>query len=262
MRLQTILALALLALPPGLLFAGPAAAADQSKSDSAPFNASAGEPSEPDDRNPDALKPETYGLNQAIVDKLEGTIMVQHPDGSEPTALETGSTIQKGDTLTVYDQSWVIFKTHKGDRIGLDGNTVMGVDEYDIQGPDRQIRLVLQKGTLLLKTNGCGSRQSFFEIDTGGVVTSINDVHAILSYDPKGEKLKVQHLVGKLEVIDKQEETKFTANNSENTWADGKASGQPPQPVDEIDGINFNKFFNGEPRVSPPSNEFLLSGND
>lgn len=96
--------------------------------------------------------------NEASVDKLDGTVMVQHPDGAPPTALQTGSTVQKGDILTVYDKSWVILKTKKGDRIGLDSGTMIVLDEYYIQGPDRQIRLVLQKGILLLRINDCGSR--------------------------------------------------------------------------------------------------------
>ncbi len=92
-----------------------------------------------------------YGLNEARVDKLEGTIMVQKNNGSKPFALETGSTVEKGDTLTAYDQSWVILKTHKGDRIGMEGDTVMTVDEYYIEGPDRQIRLILNKGTFAVE---------------------------------------------------------------------------------------------------------------
>ncbi len=203
-----------------------------------------------------------YDLNEAMVDKLDGTVMVQKPDGSKPIALGSFGTVEKGDTLTVYDKSWVILKTHKGDRIGIDGNTVVNIDEYYIQGPDRQIRLVLQKGTLFFKTSGCGSRQSFFEINSGSVVTSINDVHAILNYDPAKETLKVQYLNGKLKVIDKDSEQKFTVEHSENVWTDGKMAKEEPDPIEEVDGVNYNKFFNGEPRLAPPSNNFLLSGSD
>src|SRR5580658_9065270 len=203
-----------------------------------------------------------YGLNEARVDKLEGTIMVQKSDGSKPFALETGSTVEKGDTLTTYDQSWVILKTHKGDQIGIDGGSVVNIDEYYIEGPDRQIRLVLQKGSLLLKTSGCGSRQSFFEINSGSVVTSINDTHSILSYDPVKESLLVKYFNGKLTVIDKDNEQKFKVEHSENTWQSGKMAKAEPDPVDELDVVNFNNFFNGDPRIAPPSNSFLLSGSD
>ena len=201
-------------------------------------------------------------FNDCKVDKLEGTIMVQRNDGSKPFALETGSTVQKGDTLTVYDKSWVILRTHKGDRIGVDGDTVVTIDEYYIQGPDRQIRLILNKGSLLLQTNGCGSRQSFFEINTGSVVCSIDDTHSILSYEPVKEHLKVQYFEGKLSVIDKDNEQKFKDMHTEHNWNSGKMSEEEPVPVDEVDVVNFNRFFNVEPRLAPTDNNMLLTGND
>lgn len=200
--------------------------------------------------------------NEAGVLLLNGTVMVQKADGSKPFALQTGSTVEKGDILTCYDKSWVILKTHKGDRIGLDGNTVVTIDEYYIEGPDRQIRLILQKGNIYLKTNGCGSQQSFFEINAGSVVASINDVYAILHYDPAKENFQAQYLVGKLTVIDRDHEEKFKVNQTEYTWVGGKMEKEEPDPVDELDVINFNKFFDGEPRVPPPSNDFLLHGSD
>jgi hypothetical protein len=203
-----------------------------------------------------------YDLNEAQVDKLDGTIMVQHPDDSKPTALQTLSAIHKGDILYVYDNSWVILKDHKGDRIGIDGGTIVIVDEFYIQGPDRQVRLLLQRGSLLLKTSGCGSRQSFFEIDSGSVVTSVNDTQSILSYDPGKESLKVKYLTGKLTVIDKDNEQKFKVEHSENTWLDGKMAKAEPDPVEEWDVVNFNKFFDGDPRLPPPNNDFLLPGSD
>jgi hypothetical protein len=203
-----------------------------------------------------------YDINEAQVDKLEGTIMVQHPDNSKPTALQTLSTIQKGDILYVYANSWVILKDHKGDHIGIDGGTIVIVDEFYIQGPDRQIRLLLQKGSILLKTSGCGSRQSFFEINSGSVVTSINDTQSILSYDPGKELLTVKYFTGKLTVIDKDNEQKFKVEHSENTWQDGKMAKAEPDPVEEWDVVNFNKFFDGDPRLPPPNNDFLLPGSD
>lgn len=197
-------------------------------------------------------------FNEMNVEKLSGTIMVNHQDGSKPTALQTGSTVEKGDVVTVYDGSWVILKTHKGDRIGLQGNTVLTVDEYYIEGPDRQIRFLLQKGTILLRTNGCGSRQSFFEINSGSVVTSINDTHTILTYDATKEHLRAQHLDGKLSVIDKDNEQKFTENHTEHNWNNGKMAEEEAIPVDEVDVVNFNRFFNAEPLLEPQDNNLLL----
>ena len=201
-------------------------------------------------------------FNEAAVQNLSGTIMVQKADGSKPFALQTGSTVEKGDILTCYDKSWVILKTHKGDQIGLDGNTVVNIDEYYIEGPDRQVRFVLQKGNMFFKTNGCGSAQSFFEINAGSVVAAINDVQAIIHYDPAKESFQAQYLVGKLTVIDKDHEEKFKVNHTEYSWVGGKMEKEEPDPVDELDVINFNKFFDGEPRVAPPSNIFLLHGSD
>ena len=100
------------------------------------------------------------------------------------------------------------------------------IDEYYIEGPDRQIRLILQKGSLLLRTNGCGSRQSFFEINAGSVVSSIDDTHTILSYDPAKEHLKVQYFEGKLTVIDKDNELKFKDMHTEHNWEGGKKIGR------------------------------------
>jgi hypothetical protein len=209
---------------------------------------------------PVALSAKTF--NELTIDKIEGTVMVQPVDGSKPYAIQTGTTLQKGDTISCYDKSWVILKTHRGDKIGMDSGTVMNIDEYYLEGPDRQIRLVLQKGSLLLRTNGCGSRQSFFEINSGPVVTSINNNQSILSYDPASESLVVKYLTGKLSVIDKDDEQKFKVEHSENTWKAGKMAKAEPDPIDEVDEVNFNKFFNGEPRIAPPSNDFLLTGND
>jgi hypothetical protein len=260
MRFQTPLALAALSLmlaallPAGAAGAGITVSVDPVGAAIGVYNATKDSPNISDYYSRKATP------NEAEIYKLNGTIMVQHADGSKPTALQTGSTVEKGDTLTVYDKSWVVLKTHKGDRIGFDGNTVVNLDEYFFAGPDRQIRLVLQKGTLLFMTNGCGSRQSFFEINSGSVVTAINDAHAILSYDAAKEHLKAQYLVGKFSVIDKDSEHKFTVQHVEQNWENGKLLDENPVPLDEIDVINYNKFFDGQPRVAPPSNSLLLKG--
>lgn len=196
--------------------------------------------------------------NEATVDKLSGTIMDQPADGSKAYALQTDSTVTKGDVLTCYDRSWVILKTHSGDRIGLSGDASVVIDEYYFEGPDRQVRLILKKGTLLLKTGGRGSAQSFFEINAGSVVASINDVHAILTYDPTDESFTAQYVVGKLTVIDKDHEEKFKANNTENTWIAGKMTKADPDPMDELDCTNYNRFFDDEDLLASIGNNILL----
>ncbi len=201
-------------------------------------------------------------FNELEVVDLQGTIMVQHANASAPTALMTGSTVEKGDTVTCYDQSWVILKTHNGARIGLDGlygQTIVNVDEFFLEGPDRQIRLVLQKGVLFLKTNGYDSRQSFFEINTGAVVTSINDTRARVAYDPDQTLLTVQYFLGDLRVIDKDHEEKMTIQHSQRRWKNGVMAEKDPEPVEDIDWTNFNKFFDGDPRVAPGDNNFLMN---
>ncbi len=201
--------------------------------------------------------------NEMEVVSLQGTIMVQHPNNLPPTALMTGSTVEKGDILTCYDQSWVILKTHSGARIGLDGvsgPTVVSIDEFYLEGPDRQIRLILQKGALFLKTNGYGSRQSFFEINTGSVVTSINDTQALLTYDPDQNLLSVQHMTGDLTVIDKDHEEKFKYAHSERHWNNGVMTEKEAVPLDELDVINYNRFFDCQDLLAEVENNILLSG--
>jgi hypothetical protein len=73
----------------------------------------------------------------ASVKKMDGTIMVQKADGSPVTAFQTGSIVEEGDAVTVYEKSWAILKTHKGDEIGFLGGTVAAFDQLDQEGGDR-----------------------------------------------------------------------------------------------------------------------------
>jgi hypothetical protein len=230
------------------------------------------------------LEPMTHKaviVNEMSVWKLNGTIMVQHADKTDPTPLATGGVVEKGDVVTVYDGSWVILKSRRGDKIGLDGNTLMTLDECYFEGPDRQVRLLLQRGTLMLETNGDDSRQSFFEINSGKVVTSIDQVRAILSFDDKKDAVDIKYIEGKIHVIDQTHEETFRTQQSEyngytrsetsptedsgvpqehteHTWVAGKMAQEEPIPMEEIDELNFRKFFDGEPRVVPDDNNMLL----
>ena len=259
MRLQTILGLILLtlALPSSFLGAVITVKAD---APGAAASILSGKDPFTDKKAGDTVSG-SYDLNEMMVDKLDGTIMVSHSNGSKPSPLETLSTVEKGDVLTVYDKSWVILKDHKGDRIGLDSGTAVVVDEFYIQGPDRQIRLVLQKGILLLKVSGCGSRQSFFEVNSGSVVSSINDSQSVLGYDDKKDDLRVQYFWGKMTVIDKDNEQKLKNEYTEHNWEKGKMLEEEPIPVDELDRVNFNRFFSADPRLEAPDNNMLLRGN-
>jgi hypothetical protein len=218
-------------------------------------------------------------INEMNVLKLEGTVMVQHADLTPPTALQTGSVVEKGDIVTVYGDSWVILKTHRGDRIGLSGSTVITIDECYMEGPDRQIRLLVQKGTLLFHTNGDDSRQSFFEINMGNVVASINQLQAVFIYDPAKNFIDIKYIEGDIHVIDQTHEETFSIkqsqyngytktnedNNSslpeehtEHTWKNGKMVEQEPTQLDDLDEINFRRFFDGEKPLVPEDSNILM----
>lgn len=220
-------------------------------------------------------------INEMKVTKLSGTIMVQHDDGTDPTPLGTGSVVEKGDVITVYDGSWVILKTRRGDRIGLDGNTLVTLDECFFEGPDRQVRLLLKHGTILLDTNGDDSRQSFFEIYTGKVVTSVNDVKAIINFDDQKDMVDIKYIEGKIHVIDLNHEETFRTQqteyngytrsseqaegdqgepeeHTEHSWVKGLMVQDDPIPLEEIDEINYRRFFDGQPRMQVEDNNMLL----
>ncbi len=239
-------------------------------------------PKKPD--SGDALPPEYHKMvivSEMKVTKLSGTIMVQHADGTDPTPLGTDSVVEKGDVITVYDGSWVILKTRRGDRIGLDGNTLATLDECFFEGPDRQVRLLLKHGTVFLDTNGDDSRQSFFEIYTGKVVTSVNNVKAIISFDDQKDTVNIKYIEGKIHVIDQTHEETFhtqqtqyngytrsseqaegdqgeAEEHTEHSWVKGQMVQDEPVPLEEIDELNYRRFFDGQPRLQVEDNNMLL----
>jgi len=199
---------------------------------------------------PSLLRAEAY--TDAKVKKMDGTVMVQKADGSPAFALQTGSVVEKGDVVTCYDKSWVIFKTHRGDEIGLDGDTVVGLDELYQEGPDRDVRLILQRGTLYLKANDSSSRQSFFEINAGSLVASLEDSQSILSYDPSQTHFQAQFIRGKIRVIDKDGEHPLTVEGSIRDWKNNSlVQTGDPDPMDPLQITNFERFFNGDPLYQP-----------
>ncbi len=188
----------------------------------------------------------------AAVKQLDGTIMVEKADGSPATALQTGSIVEEGDAVTVYDKSWAIVKTHKGDEIGFSGGTQAAFDQLDQEGGDREIRIILKHGTLLLKANDSSSQQSYFEIHTGSVVTSLANSQLIISYDPVQDHLQVQHIRGKISVFDKDGEHHFNADASVWDWKAGSlVQTGDPDSMDSLDIVNFDRFFNGDPLIQP-----------
>jgi hypothetical protein len=279
MRFPTLIVLVLM----GLMLAPPFIWADSGAGTAPPLPQSTN-PTSQSGSTDTKLYPTTQKripINQMDVLNLDGTVMVEHADNTDPTALQTGSMVEKGDVITVYDNSWVILKTHRGDKIGLTGSTVVTIDECYMLGADRQIRLLVKKGTLLLRTNGDNSRQSFFEINLGGVVASINDVQAIFLYDPLKSFLDIKYIDGKIHVIDQNHDESFiihlVENNdstkaetdatddsgipqehTEHTWENGKMAQDEPIPMEEIDEVNFRRFFDGEKLLIPEDNNIEL----
>ncbi|HVM32323.1 MAG TPA: hypothetical protein VMU88_04250 [bacterium] len=188
----------------------------------------------------------------AAVRMLDGTVMVQKADGSPATALQTGSVVEEGDAVTVYDKSWLILKTRKGDEIGFTGDTVASFDQLDKEGGDRELRIILYHGTLLLKATDSSSQQSYFEVHTGNLVTSLGDSQLIVTYDPAKSHTRLQHLRGRISVFDKDGEHHLKTEGAIWNWQDGHlVETGDPDLMDQVDVINFNHFFNGDPLIIP-----------
>jgi hypothetical protein len=80
-----------------------------------------------------------------------------------------------------------------------------------------------------------------------------------LAYDPDQTLLSVQYFFGEMKVIDKDHEEKMTIQHSQRHWKNGVMAEKEPEPVEDIDWTNFNKFFDGDPRVAPGDNNFLMN---
>jgi hypothetical protein len=61
-----------------------------------------------------------------------------------------------------------------------------------------------------------------------------------------------------MKVIDKENEQKLKLEHSEFIWKDGTLVGDAPPAMDDLDVVNFNKFFDGDPRLEPTDNNILL----
>jgi hypothetical protein len=190
---------------------------------------------------------------EAKVVKLDGTIMVEHVDESgvkSQYALATNGTVTRGDFLTVYDKSWVILKDGKGDLIGFEGPTSAAFDELFKGGPDRQVRILLKSGTCLVKSKNSKSKQSFFEVHAGSLVSVLGSARASFSYTPDASRAEVSYFGGKLKTTDADGERKFYLD-SRRVWENGKlVQGDPMQLPDEA-SLNFKRFFEGQPPIVP-----------
>lgn len=186
---------------------------------------------------------------EAKVFKLDGTIMVEHVDESgvkTQFALATSGVVTRGDVLTVYDKSWIILKDGKGDLIGFDGPALAAFDELFKEGPDRQVRVLLKSGKCLVKSKNSGSRQSFFEVHTGSLVSVLGNARAAFDYNPEANRVEISYFGGKLKTTDADGERKFYLN-SIRTWEKGKLTQGDPMPLPEETSLSFKKFFDGQP---------------
>jgi hypothetical protein len=185
---------------------------------------------------------------EAKVKQLDGTIMVEHVDetGTKTQfALATGGVVTRGDILTVYDKSWVILKDAKGDLIGFNGPALASFDELFKGGPDRQVRILLKSGQCFVKSKGSGSRQSFFEVHTGSLVSVLGNTRAAFDFNPENDRAVISYFGGVLKTTDALTERKFYLN-SMRVWEKGKLTQGDPMPLPEDASLNYKKFFDGQ----------------
>jgi hypothetical protein len=186
-------------------------------------------------------------ITEAKVYKLDGTTMVEHVDEAgvkSNFALATNGIVSRGDILTIYDKSWVILKCPKGDFIGFQGPATAAFDELFKGGPDRQVRILLKSGKCLVKSKNSKSRQSFFEVHTGSLVSALGSARASFDYQPETNKVEVSYFGGKIKTIDADGERKFYLH-SRRVWEKGKLTQGDPLPLNEATVLSFKRFFEG-----------------
>lgn len=204
------------------------------------------------------------------VEKLEGTAMVTRPEGKGEVALEHGEPVERGAVVRTYGKSWVILKSPKGDRVGIDADTETAFDEIFQSGPDRQLRILLRGGRLHLQAKASKSRQSFFEVHAGNLVVSPWKMRGTLTYLPEEGLFEVRFFGGdkpKLKSVDRQGEVVVTVENSQSTtkvidasgevyfpfpsrrvWEGGSLVQEDPLPLEEGSETYFQDFFKGKAR--------------
>jgi len=186
--------------------------------------------------------------NEAKVDKLDGTIMVEHVDDAgqkQEIALQTLGVVAKGDIVTVYDKSWVILKTPKGDRIGFLGPAVVAFDELYKGGPDRQIRILLKSGKCYIQSMNSGSRQSFFEVQTGGLVSTLGRAKCQFDYNPTDNQVEIRSFGGAIKTTDTSGDHKYYLE-SRRDWDKGNLTQRDPQPLPDNSTLEYKTFFSGD----------------
>jgi hypothetical protein len=181
------------------------------------------------------------------VHKMDGTIMVDRAKDQKKEALQTREVVERGDVVTVFEKSWVILRSPKGDLIGLEGPTKVTFEELYKGGSDRQIRMNLHYGRTYLRSRKAGSRQSYFEVSAGGCMVQLQKCKLLVSFEPKKSILEVQFHEGndKTMVVDSVGEKLFPFRECKRVWENGKTSQEDPAPLDEKEILAFKDFFKG-----------------
>lgn len=184
--------------------------------------------------------------------KLDGTSMVSRAKDQKPEALQTKEVVERGDTLTVYEKSWVLLKSPKGDLVGVAGPAKVVFEEIYKGGSDRQLRILLNQGNLYLKSVRAGSRQSFFEVAAAGLVVQLERCKLMVAHDPAKKRVEVQFHDGntKTLVVDAEGEQVFPFRECKRVWENGKMTAEDPLPLDAKEILAFKDFFQGHlPRI-------------
>jgi len=181
------------------------------------------------------------------VQKMDGTIMVERAKNQKQEALQTREVVERGDVVVVYDRSWVILKSPKGDLIGLEGPAKVTFEELYKGGSDRQLRLNLHHGRAYLRSKKAGSRQSFFEVSAGGCMIQLEKCRLLVDFEPKKNVLEIQFHDGneKTLVVDGVGEQRFPFRECMRVWENGRLTQEDPVALDEKDLIAFKGFFAG-----------------
>jgi hypothetical protein len=111
------------------------------------------------------------------------------------------SIVERGDVITVYDEQLGHFKIppRRQNRPWPEAAWLRLTSATWRVRTGRSASWC-KREPFMLRTNGDDSRQSFFEVNLGSVVASINNLQAVLIYDPSKNFLDVKYIDGKIHV--------------------------------------------------------------
>lgn len=200
-----------------------------------------------------------------FVEYIHGTVELFEASSNTSTSLSSDSVVPRGAKIRVLDQSYLILKSPKGDKIGVDAGTEVDFDEIYASGPDRQLRLLLRSGRLLIQSKPSKSFQSYFEVHAGNIVFIPWKSKTILTRAPEENVFEVQFLGGdkpKIDSVDREGEIIITVKNntkvtrvvdasgeiffpfpSRRVWKNGQLTQEDPLALGEAKETFFSDFF-------------------